>query len=48
LIDTGKSLLVIGLGARRMAARRGARVYKNRFPEIGWFPIPKSLAMQGA
>ena len=46
VIDAGKSVLGVCLGAQLIAAALGARVYKNRFPEIGWFPIHKSRAAQ--
>jgi GMP synthase (glutamine-hydrolysing) len=42
VIDAGKSVLGVCLGAQLMADALGARVYKNPAPEIGWFPIQKS------
>ncbi len=39
MIDGGKPLLGVCLGAQLIADVLGARVYKNREREIGWFPI---------
>jgi GMP synthase-like glutamine amidotransferase len=38
-VDTGTPVLGICLGAQLIASARGARVYRNRQKEIGWFPI---------
>ncbi len=38
-IDAGKIILGICLGAQLIAAVLGAKVTRNRFREIGWFPI---------
>jgi len=38
-IQSGKSVLGICLGAQLIANAMGARVYRNRFKEIGWFPV---------
>lgn len=46
LIGAGSSMLGICLGAQLIADCLGAKVYKNRVPEIGWFPIHKSPAVQ--
>jgi GMP synthase (glutamine-hydrolysing) len=37
--DENKSVLGICLGAQLIANALGARVYKNRHMEIGWFPV---------
>lgn len=38
-MDAGKAVLGICLGAQLIADVCGARVFKNKHPEIGWFPI---------
>jgi GMP synthase-like glutamine amidotransferase len=38
-IHSGKSVLGICLGAQLIASATGARIYRNSFKEIGWFPI---------
>ncbi len=38
-IHSGKRVLGICLGAQLIAHAMGARVYRNRDPEIGWFPV---------
>lgn len=38
-IREGKTVIGICLGAQLIASVLGARVYPNRFKEIGWFPI---------
>ncbi len=38
-IQLGKSVLGICLGAQLIANVMGARVYQNRYKEIGWFPL---------
>jgi GMP synthase-like glutamine amidotransferase len=41
-IDAGKMVLGICLGAQLIADVMGARVYRNNYREIGWFPIEES------
>jgi GMP synthase (glutamine-hydrolysing) len=41
-----KSVLGICLGAQLIADVLGARVFANRYREIGWFPIEKTTAAQ--
>jgi len=38
-VHSGKPVLGICLGAQLIASAAGARVYRNPFKEIGWFPI---------
>lgn len=38
-MDSGKIVLGICLGAQMIAHVLGAKVYKNEYREIGWFPI---------
>jgi GMP synthase (glutamine-hydrolysing) len=45
-MSTGKAVLGICLGAQLIADVFGARVYPNRFKEIGWFPIELTEAGQ--
>lgn len=41
VIDAGKTVIGICLGAQLIAAVLGAKVYKNDKKEIGWFPLRK-------
>jgi len=45
-MSKGKAVLGICLGAQLIADVLGARVYPNRFKEIGWFPIELTEAGQ--
>jgi GMP synthase-like glutamine amidotransferase len=47
-IDAGKTVLGICLGSQLVSAALGARVYKNKEKEIGWFDIElTSFAQSG-
>ena len=43
-IDRGKVVLGICLGAQLIADALGATVFPNARPEIGWFPVQKTVA----
>ncbi|MGQ9652760.1 MAG: type 1 glutamine amidotransferase [Thermodesulfobacteriota bacterium] len=47
-IRAGKVLLGICLGAQLIADVLGARVQKNAFQEIGWFPVRKTEEAEGS
>ncbi|MFA5291448.1 MAG: type 1 glutamine amidotransferase [Phycisphaerae bacterium] len=38
-IDSGKVVIGVCLGAQLIAASLGAKVYKNKYKEIGWFDL---------
>lgn len=40
-IDRGKAVLGVCLGAQLIASALGARVRRNTFSEIGWFPVER-------
>jgi GMP synthase-like glutamine amidotransferase len=46
VIDAGKKVLGICLGAQMISAAMEAKVYPNQFPEIGWFEIKWNKAAQ--
>jgi GMP synthase (glutamine-hydrolysing) len=41
-IDSGKIVIGICLGAQLVADLLGARIYPNKYKEIGWFPVRKT------
>ncbi|WP_234571072.1 type 1 glutamine amidotransferase [Rhodohalobacter sp. 614A] len=43
MIDTGKPILGICLGAQLIASALGSKVYPNSEKEIGWFPVTSVL-----
>ncbi len=43
-IGQGKKVIGICLGAQIIAEALGAKVYKNRYREIGWFPLEKTAS----
>lgn len=50
LLEAQKRVLGVCLGAQMIAHVSGARVYRNRFQEIGWFPVeatPEGVARLG-
>ncbi len=46
-VDAGKIILGVCLGGQLIADVLGARVYRGRHKEIGWFPIKLTAAGQG-
>ncbi len=47
VMEAGKMVLGICLGAQLIASVAGARVRANHHREIGWFPVEKTRAAQG-
>jgi GMP synthase-like glutamine amidotransferase len=42
-INSGKYVVGICLGAQMIASALGAKISKNEYKEIGWFPVRKSM-----
>ena len=42
-LKKGKPVVGICLGAQLLADVLGARVYRNRTPEVGWFPVSRTV-----
>jgi GMP synthase-like glutamine amidotransferase len=42
-LESGKRIVGICLGAQLVASVLGARVYKNRHREIGWYPVTSTV-----
>jgi GMP synthase-like glutamine amidotransferase len=47
-IDAGKAMIGICLGAQLIAEILGAKVFKNQYKEIGWFPVELTPAAAGS
>lgn len=45
-IDSGKVVIGVCLGAQLIAASLGAKVYKNKYKEIGWFDLTPAKESQ--
>jgi GMP synthase-like glutamine amidotransferase len=45
-IDCGKVVIGVCLGAQLIAASLGAKVYKNKYKEIGWFDLTPAKESQ--
>ncbi len=48
VIKENKKVLGICLGAQLIADVLGAKVYKNQYKEIGWFPVYKTKEAEGS